>query len=356
MENGSVSPSQEQQTVQNQQQNEIPTIPRQIDQSNDHLPLTNQIQQTNNNQISRMALTPGDILKGIPDFDPKSQDNVKKFMAQVDLMYLLAPNSNDTILAITRAKLVNANKLGTVTDKTWAQIKQEIKNKYRTIMTFEAAQEKLLSLQQGEKEAHDAYANRVRSLLDSINTVTTDNNADIQASNRAMNEKLAVEKFKQNIFDPQLRAMALSVDHDSLSDAIAHASSKYEQLIGSNFNKKEQPKATPEKKEQESEKQNKNTPKKSNWKNYKNENNNKNKNNAAACVHCKKNNHQSDQCYFRLGGPHANKNGSNEQPQNKSSNTAAALPQPNVQIEATATTSSAIPQQSQNVPLQPYHF
>lgn len=40
------------------------------------------------NNIHEMALTPGDLLRGIPDFDSKSQESVKKFIAQVDLSYI----------------------------------------------------------------------------------------------------------------------------------------------------------------------------------------------------------------------------------------------------------------------------
>lgn len=179
----------------------------------------------------------------------------------------------------------------------------------------------------------------------------------MQSANRTMNEQLAVRKYKQNINDKELRAMALAAEHNNLSDAIEHATSKYEQWISSNLHKKDQDKKEQEKKEQEPEKANKNNNKPSfKYNKSKPDFQNKNKNNSVACAHCKKNNHQSDQCYFKPGGSYVNKNGTNEQAQNKSSNTAAALAQPNVQIEATASTSSAVPQQAQSVPLQPYHF
>lgn len=318
--------------------------------------LTAQNTQNNTNQTLTMALTPGDILKGIPDFDPKSQDSIKVFIAQVDLMYVLAPNSGDTILAIAKAKLVTANKLSTITDKTWAQIKADIKLKYKTQMSFEVAQEKLLSLQQGQKESHETYANRVRSLLDALNSTTINDNADIQHSNRAMNESLAIRKYKQNIFDRELRGMALSVDHSNLSDAIAHASPKYEQLIASNLHKKDQDKNEQEKKEPEVEKNNKNTNKQTHFKNNqkKTEHQNKNKNNSTQCTHCKKWNHQSERCFFRPGGPGYNK--SNNIEQTKNTNTAAAMAQPANQSEQIATTSSVPQQQVQSIALQPYHF
>lgn len=310
------------------------------------------------NISQEMALTPGDILKGIPDFDPKSQDSIKVFIAQVDLMYVLAPTGADTILAIAKAELVTANKLSTVTDKTWAQIKADIKLKYKTQMTFEVAQEKMLSLQQGQKETHETYANRVRSLLDALNSTTIHDNADIKSSNRAMNENLGIRKYKQNIFDRELRGMALSADHSNLSDAIAHASSKYKQLIASNLHKKDQDKKEVEKKELEGEKSNKNTYKNTNFKYNKNktEYQNKNKNNSTQCTHCKKDNHRSDQCFFRPGGPGKSIYNNQEQTQTKSSNTAAAVAQPTNSNETIATTSSVASQQAQTAILQPYHY
>lgn len=329
------------------------------DLSGNSLPSNNQNTQENNNQNLEMALSPGDILKGIPDFDSKSQDNVKKFIAQVDLMNLLAPNSGETILAIVRAKLVTANKLSSISDKTWAQIKADIESKYRMQMSYEVAQEKLLSVQQGPKESHDAYAKRVRDLLDALNAATINNNADIQKANRDLNEGLAVRKFKQNIYDRELRTMAITAEHTTLADAIAHTSIKFEQLQASNINKKEQEKKETEKKESDAEKSSKNSNEQSIFKPNKNKYKyqNKNKNDTAQCAHCKKSNHPSDQCFFRPGGAGLqNKNNNNEQSQTKSSNTAAAMAQPSAQNELPATTSSVALQQAQSMTLQPYHF
>lgn len=322
------------------------------------------IANSHNLPLIEMALTPGDLLNGIPDFDPKSQDSVKMFVAKVDLMNTLASNMVETILTIARAKLITANKLSSVNDKTWTQIKTDIQTKYRTQISFEVAQEKLLSLQQGQKETHEAYANRVRSLLDALNNATVNDNADIQNSNRSLNESLAIRKYKQNIFDRELRGIALSVDHTNLSDAIAHATSKYEQLNASNV--VHQPQA--EKKDSSCNASNKNSNgnasanhqnKQSHGRFNKNKQEyNKNKTGAPQCTHCKKTNHTSDQCWFRPGGPGINKNNNNEQSQTKSSNTAAAVPQPSTQSEPLATTSSVAQtqQQMQTMTLQPYHF
>lgn len=334
----------------------------QINSTNNNLPTEQPIGTDNQDNTEptgqTMPLAPGDISNGIPDFDPKSQETIKQFIAQVDLMYKLSPTTGDIILAVVQAKLVMANKLTSVDDKTWAQIKIEIQTKYRTHMSFEVAQEILPSVQQGPKESHDAYANRVRSLLDSLNGATLNETAAIQNSNREMNEALAIRKYKQNIFDRELRGIALSTDHTSLAEAISHATTKFEQLMASNINKKEHEKKEPEKKESESEKSNKNSNRQSNFKYNKNKQdyNSKNKNHSSQCIHCKKDNHQSEQCIFRPGGPGKSVYNKQEQAQTKSSNTAAAVAQSTSQNEAIATTSSVASQQAQTAILQPYHY
>lgn len=321
------------------------------------------------NNIATMALKPGDILNGIPEFESKSQTDVNKFIANVDLMYTLAPEAGATILAVVKAKLVTANKLGSLDNKTWDQIKTEVNKKYKLTMPFEVAQEKLISIKQGPKETLDVYANRVKSLLDALNNATTNANADIQSSNRSMNENLAIRKFKQNICDKEIRIMALSAEHSSLVEAIAHASAKSEQLNASNVQQQPQP----EKRESSGNVVNKNSSgvgnansnagqqnKQSNFKYNKNKQEyNKSKSDAPQCVHCKKYNHQSDQCLFRPGGPGLNKSNNGEQSQMKNSNT-ATVAQPMPQQETEATTSFVPPhqssQQSQPTILQPYHF
>lgn len=196
---------------------------------------------------------------------------------------------------------------------------------------------------------------KIRDLLDALNATTINDNADIQNSNRTMNEHLAIRKYKQNIFDREVRAMALSADHSNLAEAIAHATSKCEQLQASNVNKKEQEKEKEVEKKEEGDKNNKNSQKQSGPKYNKNktEYQNKYKNGSSQCTHCKKSNHRSDQCFFKPGGSGTNKQSENEL---KSSNVAAVVAQPTGQPEAMATTSSAPTMQSNCINLQPYHY
>lgn len=330
------------------------------------------ISEHNNSQFERdnespelfMPLTTGDILNGIPEFDPKSQESVKKFISQVDLMYALSPDSGVTILAIAKAKLVTANKLSSVSEKTWTQIKTDIQMKYRTQISFEVAQEKLLSVQQGPKESYDTYANRVRSLLDSLNSATINDNAEIQSSNRNMNENLAIRKFKQNIYDRELRSMAIAAEHTSLSDAISHAATKFEQLNASNvvqkshFEKKESNFGNSTK--SSSSNQNKN----SNSQNSSEKTGQKSGQSNLYCKYCKRNNHTIETCraLARKNGEAGNKNDSEKsesQPQTKNSNSAAAVAQSgeqNQQSEPISGASAPMTQQAQSMLLQPYHY
>lgn len=315
-----------------------------------------QIQQNssllNNNQPQvTMALGPGDILKGIPYFDSKSQESVNTFIASVDLMYTLSPDSGVTILAIAKTKLVNANKIGSLTNRTWAQIKADITDKYKLTMTFDEAQEKLLAIKQGARESLDTYANRVKSLLDSLNLATTDANADIQASNRKMNESLAIRKFKQNIFDREIRIMAMSTEHTNLVDAISHANIKCEQLSTSNV--AQQPQT--EKKESNFSKSNNNG-------NYNKQSNSRSKNEKSGqktnlfCKYCKLNNHTIENC--RRRPQNASKNNaekSDGRTQNESRTTAVAGRQPEQQRNDEPVVGTSAQLDIQSLTLHPYN-
>lgn len=53
-----------------------------------------------------------------------------------------------------------------------------------------------------------------------------------------MNESLAIRKFKQNIHDREIRIMALTTEHTSLAEAIAHATEKKSNFNHRTFRKK----------------------------------------------------------------------------------------------------------------------
>lgn len=59
-----------------------------------------------------MALTTSDILNGIPDFNSKTEEEIKLFVSNADLIHTLAAtDQRKTVLAVIRAKLVIADRL-----------------------------------------------------------------------------------------------------------------------------------------------------------------------------------------------------------------------------------------------------
>lgn len=236
--------------------------------------------QSNIIQVTEMALSLSDILSGIPEFSSKSQGDINRFVENADMMYdLCAEAQKPNCLRIIKTRLVNAQKLGSLTDKTWPEIKVKINEKYRIAMPFETAQERLLTINQTDKETLEAYANRVKTLLDALNAATLDGSDETKAACRKMNENLAIRKFKQNIFDEKIRLMALSSDHTTLFDAIAHATQKQEQLESSNVIKEKIQPKIPEKNDRQKQK------KKENGKQ------------SPKCEYCNKRGHSADQCY-----------------------------------------------------------
>lgn len=200
---------------------------------------------TENNSIElptkeTMPLSLEAILSGITDFSSQSQPQVVQFLANADMVHTLAPGQADVVLTVIRARLATATALGDISNKTWAEIKRAVTERYiRADIPFETAQERLLSIKQSPKEDIEAYASRTKKLLDILNASTINAIAAIQEAQRAMNESLAVRKFKQNIFGEKVRLMAMNIEHSRLADAIAHAYQKTEELKSSNIEKDE---------------------------------------------------------------------------------------------------------------------
>lgn len=204
-----------------------------------------------------MALSLSDMLKGIPEFSCKSQPEINTFIANVDMIYdLCAEAQKPQCLTIIRTRLVNAQKLGDITNSTWADMRSKIKERYKLAISFDTAQERLLAIKQSSKETLDEYAERTKKLLDLLNNSIIEGSEDTKAAYRKMNEDLAIKRFKQNILDEKIRMLALSSEHKSFYDAVAHATEKSEQLASSNVantqkqqysDKKEKPKTPDEK-------------------------------------------------------------------------------------------------------------
>lgn len=256
-----------------------------------------------------MALKLSDILNGIPDFSAESQDTIKTFIAKTDMIHTLAHNQEEIVLTVIRAKLSTANKLGDISTLKWNKIKSCLREKYRTTISFETAQERLLSISQGQTESLESYSNRVINLLDTLNLTTMNDNLEIQAANRGMNECLAIRKYKQNIADERIRIMTLAAKHETLAEAIQHANLKLEQLNASNFeNEFEKKETESDTDDQDGDEDEETSGETSNDEESSDTGNIMNKNDEPEtpkieddkpCTYCKKTNHQSRQCFFR---------------------------------------------------------
>lgn len=192
-----------------------------------------------------MALNLNAIVSGIERFSSKSQEDIESFIASVELYNDLCDENEAlklTVLKTVRSRLKTVTKLGNVQTLSLLGIITRIREKFKLTMSFDAAQEKLLSIQQGLKESIDAFGERTKKLLDVMNSVSTNENVEVQNAQAKMNEKLAVRKFKQNLYDRNVRMMALAVTHDDLYDAISFATEKFEEMRLSNV-RQEQPKA-----------------------------------------------------------------------------------------------------------------
>lgn len=178
------------------------------------------------------------IVRGIDKFGYKTREDVESFISNIELFNDLCDTNNDlklVVLKTVKSRLKAITLLGNVQALTLEQIIARIRDKFKLSMTFDAAQEKLLSIQQGARESIDSYGERIKKLLDIMNTESSDENVDIQDAKAKMNESLAIRKFKQNILDPNVRMMSLSHTHADLYEAISFANEKLEELQMSNM-------------------------------------------------------------------------------------------------------------------------
>lgn len=241
-----------------------------------------------------MALSIPNILEGIKEFSSKTNEDVKQFIANGDLYTQLASDDlKPTVLLTIKTRLVSVSKLGDVSGLTWTQIKARIHEKFKTGMSFEAAQEKLIMICQKPNESIEAYGGRVRTLLETLNNTLERNEAF--ESCQKMNESLAIRKFKQNLINEKLRMMALSIDHASLYQAMTFVIEKEDLIKTSNATSIANPNATSNSKsENKQEQQGERRVKK-------------------FCNYCKKFNHTIEECRkreYKNNNDQSNKEGS----------------------------------------------
>lgn len=244
------------------------------------------------------------IVRGIDKFCYKTREEVESFISNIELFHDLCGEADDlklVVLKTVKSRLKAITILGNVQSFTLDQIITRIREKFKLSMTYDAAQEKLLSIQQTPKESIDIFGERVKKLLDIMNTESTDSNVDIQNAKAVMNEKLAIRKFKQNLFDSNVRMMALSVTHSDLYEAISFANEKLEEMRMSNI-RQEQPKSIA------------NTNMVNNQRKFHTAE--KEKKEKMFCHICKRKNHMTRDCFSKKKNQQNDNNQSNKQNEN----------------------------------------
>lgn len=248
-------------------------------------------------QEEEMALSINTILRGIEKFTSKTQEDVECFIASVELYNELAGNDaglQATVLKVVKSRLKAITSLGNVQNLTLEQIIERIRDKFKLNMTFETAQEKLLTIRQNSNEKIDVYGDRVKKLLDIMNVhCSKDGSVEVQNAKHEMNENLAIKTFKQNLSNPNARVVAIAKDHTNLYEAISFVIEKFEALSATNSNNSNTNNSNSNKNKNPSEKQQKSK----SW-----------------CHICKKNNHYTRDCYSK------NKNKDNKETNDKQTN------------------------------------
>lgn len=188
-------------------------------------------------EAEEMALTIPAILSGVEKFTSKSREQIESFIASAILYNELASEDRDlkaVVLKTVRSRLAAVTKLGNVKNLTFDQIIARIREKFQIDISFDAAQEKLISIQQGKNESIDDYGERIKKLVDIMNAACMNDNEAVQNAQVDMNEKLAIRKFKQNLQDKNLRLLTLSSTHNNLFEAISFAVEKHGEINTTN--------------------------------------------------------------------------------------------------------------------------
>lgn len=245
------------------------------------------------------------------------------------------PDLKTSLLEVIKIKLSTEvlQKIGTIDDyNTWEELKTVLRNKIKPLVTSSTAEAAIRHEKQKADENVSTFGARIKSLLQAYNN--TPDIVDLNDSNkfeiRKRNEKYAINRFQQGLFNPELKRIFLNVNSNSLDEAIACAREKelwikdVDDLVTCSICKSAQHlefECTDEKKKlapntDKTEVDNKNG--KNGAKND-NKNGEKNKEDPNAqkqnfCVRCKKNGHDSSVCYSRF--PARSNQNSNFRPNN----------------------------------------
>ena len=108
--------------------------------------------------------------------------------------------------------------------ENWEALRTVLKEKFKSIFSYDIARENISEIQQNQRESVEEYSVRARKLLEDLNKANSGftDQAEIRVV-KSLNEKLAITKFKQNIFNDDLRILVQARKDGTLEEAITHA-------------------------------------------------------------------------------------------------------------------------------------
>lgn len=176
-------------------------------------------------------LTYTDLMNAIPVFEGHQKD-LDYFISTCSTYNdQIEDTQKDMFVSIikTRLKGIALTKMEPVHElNTWALIKTRLEEKFKRPMNYEAAQDEISNIRQSRTDSIETYGNNVRLALHKLNkaaeTLSTENGA--LKLLRGANEKLAIRKFEQGLYNSNLKICVGARDHTTLDLAITYAMQK----------------------------------------------------------------------------------------------------------------------------------
>lgn len=182
-----------------------------------------------NNKMAKLSVS--DMIKAIPVFEGHQKDIDYFISTCTNYHNMIEDNLKPTFISIivTKFKGIAHIKMQPLSElTTWDMVKTRLEEKFKRPLNYETAQDEIAGIRQARNESIEIYGNHIRLALHKLNraTETLTNNVEALKSLRTANEKLAIKKFEQNLFNTNLKIWVGAKDFDSLDTAISFAMQK----------------------------------------------------------------------------------------------------------------------------------
>lgn len=237
------------------------------------------------------SISLSEALRLTPEFDGTAGELHRFLNACETALQLIAEENKDAYHQIVKLKLkgrayetVKYNEYTSFDD-----LKKMLKTQFLETKTLETLQTELMSIRQKANETESEYGNRAEHLLMDLNTACCPDNVNSTASEavRKLNTRTALRAFQEGLREP-LRLLIKASRYDTLKDTIEAAIAE-----GKIFEERS-------KQHQHTQRYNQNfTQNKPNYTRTQNQNFTRGSN-PKFCNHCRKNGHNSEECYSKL--------------------------------------------------------